>query len=72
MAIARALVNTPKILLADEPTGALDSENSDMFVRLLKEVNESGTTIILVTHDLSITSYCSNIYRLDDGTLNKQ
>lgn len=70
VAIARALVNNPKILLADEPTGALDSQNSDMFVRLLKEVNASGTTIILVTHDLSITSYCSSVYRLDDGTLN--
>lgn len=69
VAIARAMVNHPKVLLADEPTGALDSYNANLFVQLLKEVNKSGTTIILVTHDLSITAYCSELYTLEDGIL---
>jgi putative ABC transport system ATP-binding protein len=68
-AIARALVNQPKILLADEPTGALDSTNGKQCIELLKSINAEGTTIIIVTHDDSIASYCNRIIRMKDGLI---
>lgn len=67
IAIARALVNNPKIILADEPTGALDSETGRDIMNLLTELNRQGTTIIMVTHDNDMTKYASRVIRLKDG-----
>lgn len=71
IAIARALVNNPKIIFADEPTGALDSETGKEIMRLLTELNESGTTIIMVTHDHDMTKYASRVISLKDGSFVK-
>ena len=54
MAIARALVNEPKIILADEPTGNLDSDNTWEIMKLLDEINQRGTTVLVVTHNMEI------------------
>ena len=71
VALARALANDPEVILADEPTGNLDSKRSkevaEMFVKLSKE----GKTIILVTHDLDIAKYASKVYKLKDGRIIK-
>lgn len=69
VAIARALVHNPKVILADEPTGALDSENTKNFMKLLKEINAEGITIVLVTHDSSTLVNCNKVYELSDGTI---
>ncbi|HEX8919770.1 MAG TPA: ATP-binding cassette domain-containing protein, partial [Chloroflexota bacterium] len=68
VAIARALINHPRVLLADEPTGALDSHNGEQVMDLLAELNRGGQTIILVSHDPALTSrYASRIISLRDG-----
>lgn len=67
IAIARALVNNPKLIFADEPTGALDSETGRDIMGLLSDLNKSGTTIIMVTHDLDMTKYASRVVTLKDG-----
>ena len=67
VAIARALANDPDIILADEPTGNLDTKTSKDIMQLLKETNERGKTIIVVTHDPQVASYTSRIFRLVDG-----
>ncbi len=68
VAIARALVNRPEIILADEPTGNLDSKNSQEIIELLKEIrNRQGATIVLATHDMSLASQADRIIRLRDG-----
>lgn len=59
-AIARNLVNDPKIILADEPTGTLDSKNASLIMYVFKEFNNSGKTIILVTHDNDVAKVCKN------------
>lgn len=69
VAIARALVGNPSILLADEPTGALDSKTSKEILQLMKELNEAGNTIILITHDLSIAKQAKRMVRIQDGQL---
>ncbi|MCM1025362.1 MAG: ABC transporter ATP-binding protein [Roseburia sp.] len=66
-AIARAIVNVPKVLLADEPTGNLDEENRLEIMRLLAELHESGMTIIMVTHDMDLLSYATKVYHMADG-----
>ena len=68
VAIARALVNGPAILLADEPTGNLDSENSTAVLKLLKDLNERlGQTILMITHDQQAASYSRRIIHMRDG-----
>ena len=72
VAIARALVNKPPILLADEPTGNLDTKTTREVMNLLKEVNAEGMTIIMVTHNHECAQYAGRILRLSDGLLVKE
>ena len=67
VAIARALVTNPEIILADEPTGNLDSKTSDDIMKLLKDLNMQGKTIITITHDNEVAEQASEIIRLKDG-----
>lgn len=67
--IARALMNEPKILLADEPTSDLDSATSSEIMEMLKKINDNGTTIIIVTHDDDLLKYGSRLLELSDGKL---
>ena len=67
VAIGRALVNSPKIIFADEPTGALDSDTGRDIMELLSDLNKKGTTIIMVTHDQDMTKYASRVITLKDG-----
>jgi putative ABC transport system ATP-binding protein len=69
VAIARSLANHPKILLADEPTGNLDSATGAQVMALLKELNADGLTMILVTHDTTVASYADRMVRLRDGKI---
>ncbi len=69
VAIARALVNNPKILLADEPTGALDTKTSEEIMRLFSELNENGITVILVTHEPDIADYAKRKIMFRDGRI---
>lgn len=67
--IARALVNEPDIIFADEPTGALDTETSKDIMDLLKKLNKDGKTIIMVTHDPELLNYATKVVRLKDGVV---
>ena len=69
VAIARSLVNNPKLIFADEPTGALDSETSRDIMNILKDLNNQGKTIIMVTHDADLIKYATKVIRLKDGVL---
>ena len=69
IAIARSLVNNPKLIFADEPTGALDSETSNDIMELLKDLNNQGKTIIMVTHDADLIKYATKVIKLKDGVL---
>ena len=69
VAIARALISKPKIILADEPTGALDSVTSFEVMDILKEINDQGITVILVTHEHDIAAMTKKIIRLKDGVI---
>ena len=69
VAIARALVTKPALLLADEPTGALDSNTGKEILQLFKELNEIGNTIIMITHDTNVANYSKRVLYLDDGVL---
>jgi putative ABC transport system ATP-binding protein len=68
-AIARALISKPDIILADEPTGALDSNNSMNIINILREIVNSGTTVIIVTHDMTVANNCDKIYKMSDGRI---
>jgi putative ABC transport system ATP-binding protein len=69
VAIARALVNKPSIILADEPTGALDTDTGKTIMGIFQEINRRGTTIIVVTHDVGVGAYCRRHILLRDGLL---
>ena len=69
VAIARALVTHPKVVLADEPTGALDSTTSESVMDLLTEINNEGMTIVVITHEEDIAEMTHRIVRLKDGVI---
>jgi len=71
VSIARSLANRPTILLADEPTGALDSHTGAEILDLFKELNRQGNTVILVTHDLGIASMASRQVEIRDGLIHQ-
>ena len=69
VAIARAIVNKPSVILADEPTGALDSKTAAEIMELFHELNKKGHTVIIVTHDLEIANQCDRIIEISDGKI---
>jgi putative ABC transport system ATP-binding protein len=71
VAIARAMISKPKVILADEPTGALDTETSYEMMDLLKSINQNGVTVIIVTHEHDIAAMTTRTIRLRDGNIDK-
>lgn len=71
VAIARAIVNDPDIILADEPTGSLDSDTGEEVMEIFKQLNKDGKTIIIVTHEKKVASYCQMTIRIEDGKISK-
>lgn len=71
VAIARAIVNKPGLILADEPTGALDSNTASEIMKLFRTLNEEGKTVVIVTHDQDIAKQCGRIIEIADGKLVK-
>lgn len=69
VAIARAIVNEPNILLADEPTGALDSKTGQEIMGVFKDINKQGKTVIIITHDMEIAKQCNRIIEIKDGKI---
>ena len=69
VAICRALVNDPEVIIADEPTGALDNKTSGEIIKLLAELNKKGKTIIIVTHDMNIANCCKRKIQISDGSI---
>jgi len=72
VAIARAMVNNPRLLLADEPTGALDSRSSTALMELFEELNREGVTIVMITHAPEIASYAKRVCNIFDGVLTER
>lgn len=69
VAIARAIVNNPKLLLADEPTGALDVNTSAEIMKEFKRLNEEGMTIVIITHDMDVANACQRVVEISDGEI---
>lgn len=72
VAIARAMVNNPKILLADEPTGALDSKSGAQIMELFQKLNDEGVTIVMITHDRNIATRAKRVYHIVDGEISEE
>jgi putative ABC transport system ATP-binding protein len=72
VAIARAMVNHPKILLADEPTGALDSKSGQQVMELFEQLNEEGVTVIMITHDSKIARHARRVVDIFDGEISER
>ena len=71
VAIARAIVSHPKIILADEPTGAVDSKTGKDIIKIFEDLNKHGETIVLITHDMNIASHAKRIMKISDGKISK-
>ncbi|MGN1120596.1 MAG: ABC transporter ATP-binding protein [Oscillospiraceae bacterium] len=69
VAIARAIINNPRIILADEPTGALDSKSAAEIMGIFRELNAEGRTVIIVTHDIGVARQCGRIIEISDGVI---
>ena len=69
VAVGRALINRPKIILADEPTGALDSRSSDELLKIFEDINRAGQTILMVTHSVKAASFASRVLFIKDGVI---
>ena len=69
VAIARAIVNEPAMILADEPTGALDTKTSAEIMELFKTLNEAGRTVVIVTHDMNVAEQCGRVIEISDGEI---
>ena len=69
VAIARAIVNEPAMILADEPTGALDSKTSEEIMELFRSLNEQGRTVVIVTHDPKVAEQCERVIEISDGRI---
>jgi len=67
VAIARALINDPKLILADEPTGALDKKNAEIVLDLFEEISKSGVSLVVITHDLSVAERFDNTLHINKG-----
>ena len=72
VAIARAIVNNPKLLLADEPTGALDSKSGAQVMELFQRLNDEGVTVLMITHDADIASHAKRVVTIRDGELKEK
>ena len=71
VAIARSLINNPAIILADEPTGNLDTKTSQVVMKAFQELNEKGHTIVLITHEMDVADYAKRIIHIRDGMVEK-
>ena len=69
VAIARAMINNPCVLLADEPTGALDVKTTDEIMKVFRNLNKNGTTVIIITHDMEVAGMCDRIIEISDGKI---
>ena len=72
VAIARAIVNNPKLLLADEPTGALDSKSGAQVMELFQSLNDEGVTVLMITHDADIAAHAKRVVTIRDGELKEK
>ena len=72
VAIARAIVNNPKILLADEPTGALDSQSGAQIMELFQTLNDEGVTVMMITHDIDVANHAKRVLHIRDGQFAEQ
>jgi putative ABC transport system ATP-binding protein len=69
VAIARALINNPDIIVADEPTGNVDSKTGEKIMKIIQDLNKNGKTIIVVTHDIELTRYANRVIKIKDGEI---